>query len=547
MPFIPVSLRLKFIIVLATTLTAVMVITVYILYRLMLPGILREEHQSTMSYAYGIHHRIDRGISALNARAAEWSRRPETLDFLQGDVAATVPGQAFTADKADIMILTDLSGDVMLATGRNPFTEEHNICADATGECRWMRDRLQQFTRDGAEGQTFLAPSASGLGYMPGIGFFMLSNRLVQSPDTWQALGRLTLIRFLPREWQLTSPSQQFPVLELDAVPGGFYDLSSGRVQVTTIDDSLLRVRLLRDSIETGRTIVMTTTLSRENFHKAMADFRLTMLGIFALLLVVMLATISVFSATVLRPITQLSRYARRLRHTTDDQLETPPEWLKARADELGLMAREFHNLINDLNERNTYLKRISQRDALTGLGNRRMLDRQLGRILSLTHRLERPVALITVDVDHFKLYNDRYGHPEGDVCLKAIADTLRDIFQRDSDLVTRTGGEEFVIVLPDFDHDKAMDIASGVCTAIRAQSIPHERSPTHKFVTVSAGVAVSTPELPLSAAELIKQSDEALYRVKKSGRNAVGGARPPADDSVEVDALFHQHSDEGP
>lgn len=545
MAFASISLRLKFLIVLATMLTTVMVITIYILYRLMLPGILHEEHQSMVSQAWGIHQHINREISTLTTLADHWSRRPETLDFLEGSTGPQVPGRAFNTDQADIMILTDLYGDVMLAAGRNPFSGEHNICADTAGACQWMRDRLQSFTGDGTDGQTFLAPTAAGPGYMPGVGFFMLSNRLVQAPDTRQALGRLTLIRFLPRQWELTASNRSLPTLELDEVPRDFFNPKGGRVEVTLVDENAVRVRLLRESIEPERTIVMTTTLSREHFHQAMANFRLTMLGIVALLLLVMLATISVFQVTVLSPITQLSRYARRLRQTTDDRLETPPEWLKARTDELGLMAREFHNLINDLNKRNTYLKRISQRDALTGLGNRRMLDRQLGRTLALTHRLERPVALITIDVDHFKLYNDRYGHPEGDECLKAIADTLRDIFQRDSDLVTRTGGEEFVVLLPDFDHEKAMAIASGVCTAIRAQRIPHERSPTHEFVTVSAGVAVSLPESPLSASELIKQSDEALYRIKQGGRNAAGGASPAVDNREEVDTLFEQHRGE--
>ncbi|GHC15058.1 hypothetical protein GCM10010082_01870 [Kushneria pakistanensis] len=525
MPYLN-SLRNRFIITLSIMLMLVMGILVFILHQLMIPNLISEERQSAHVYANVLQESIDNNARALSDMAFQWASWASTRDFMEGSLPGFpqthITSAVFADRSADMMLITNANDGVAWIAGRNPVTGDFTSCARPTGSCQWTLEQVRQIQR-----QLPLTDTVTRIGVRPE--FALLSTWPIARHGSTLPSGKLTLVRFLPGQWR-PNPMHMASTLTLSAIRQSVTASTDKSAVVIDADsDDSLRLTLLRDSATPGYQVMMTTRLERHSLRAGIERFNLTMLGALGLLLLLMMIMLWVFRAIVLRPIGELSRYASALRQSPGEHLDSPPPWLQARGDELGVMAREFQTLIHDLNERNAHLKALTNRDALTGLGNRRLLDRQLPRILSLTHRLERPVALIMIDVDHFKLYNDFYGHPEGDQCLKTIADTLRDIFQRESDLVARVGGEEFVIVLPDFDLDRAMDIARGVCTAMEAQCLPHEPSPTHKYVTISAGVAVSSPEHPLSGEALIKQADEALYQIKKSSRNAVGcGASVP-------------------
>jgi diguanylate cyclase (GGDEF)-like protein len=178
-------------------------------------------------------------------------------------------------------------------------------------------------------------------------------------------------------------------------------------------------------------------------------------------------------------------------------------------------------------------LRRIATIDALTELSNRRCFDDVLEREWKRARRVPQPISLLLVDIDHFKLFNDRYGHPAGDACLRLVATALRGSSLRPSDLVTRYGGEEYALLLPQTSRRGAGLLAKRVLDAVAAMWIPHEGSPTAEHVTVSVGVgsydeaspcwprAPSTGhEDPRSAADLVLAADSALYAAKDGGRN---------------------------
>ena len=123
------------------------------------------------------------------------------------------------------------------------------------------------------------------------------------------------------------------------------------------------------------------------------------------------------------------------------------------------------------------------------------------------------------LDVDHFKAYNDHYGHQAGDQCLRTVADLIATHARRTSDLVARYGGEEFALLAPATDAQHAMAIARGVCEALARLAIPHAKSP-HGVVTISIGVATAMPDEANSWTVLIEQADRALYQAKQDGRN---------------------------
>jgi diguanylate cyclase (GGDEF)-like protein len=176
----------------------------------------------------------------------------------------------------------------------------------------------------------------------------------------------------------------------------------------------------------------------------------------------------------------------------------------------------------DQLTEANTQLAQLARHDGLTGLSNRRHFDESLARSFAQSLRSQRPLALIMIDVDHFKLYNDSYGHPEGDRCLKTIARTIQTSLRRPDDFVARYGGEEMAVLLADTDAAGAALVAESIRAAVARLQLPFSHHPAG-YVTISAGTAVyPSPGLSASADELLTAADRALYRAKAGGRNQV-------------------------
>lgn len=176
----------------------------------------------------------------------------------------------------------------------------------------------------------------------------------------------------------------------------------------------------------------------------------------------------------------------------------------------------------DQLTTANTQLAQLARHDGLTGLANRRYFDESLVREFAQSLRTQRPLALIMIDVDHFKNYNDTYGHPEGDRCLKAIAQAVQASVRRPFDFVARYGGEEMVVLLSDTNAVGAAVVAETVRAAVAQLQLPFAHDPTG-HVTVSAGVAAyPSPGAMASADDLLKAADLALYQAKNTGRNRV-------------------------
>lgn len=184
-----------------------------------------------------------------------------------------------------------------------------------------------------------------------------------------------------------------------------------------------------------------------------------------------------------------------------------------------------LENLVTErtfaLEESNRKLAALNITDALTGIANRRHLDDMMQLEWSRALRNQRPLALLMLDVDHFKSYNDFYGHQAGDTCLQKVAQILSGTVHRAGDTVARYGGEEFVILLPECGSEEAFAVAEKVRQKIERTSLPHEKSGTG-IVSVSIGVHSMIPTETISSSDLIKTADEALYKAKSQGRNRV-------------------------
>jgi diguanylate cyclase (GGDEF)-like protein len=173
-------------------------------------------------------------------------------------------------------------------------------------------------------------------------------------------------------------------------------------------------------------------------------------------------------------------------------------------------------------------LRNESLTDALTGLANRRSFDERFAQVLRECARDLRPAALLAIDVDNFKIYNDAFGHQAGDECLRAVAEILQKSVGRARDLVARTGGEELAVIMPDADLAGALVVANRVRAAVQNAAIPQGGAAKHPVVTISIGVAATREAATTSAEALAAAADRALYRAKREGRNRVAEAIEP-------------------
>lgn len=172
------------------------------------------------------------------------------------------------------------------------------------------------------------------------------------------------------------------------------------------------------------------------------------------------------------------------------------------------------------LQDTSDQLRELSIRDPLTGLYNRRQFEADLGQAWSQAVSSPQPVAMLLMDVDHFKHYNDTYGHPAGDACLQAVAQALQAVATAEQGSAGRLGGEEFGLLLPGRTPEAALVVGEQLCEAVRRKALPHSTSDAAPYVSVSIGVAVSWPSAGCQSAALLQKADDALYAAKHAGRD---------------------------
>ncbi len=201
-----------------------------------------------------------------------------------------------------------------------------------------------------------------------------------------------------------------------------------------------------------------------------------------------------------------------------------------------------FLNTVRDISERKRSEEHLQSAyrametlvvvDALTGIANRRRFDDAIATEWRRALREASKLSLLLIDADHFKKYNDTYGHVRGDSCLKQIAEASLDVVLRPGDLVARYGGEEFAVVLPGTDEAGAVAVAEDICQAVRSRQLPHEGNTTG-IVTVSIGCATIVPHRGKTAQDLIEAADQALYHAKSRGRNRVAVAGSQRSETI--------------
>lgn len=308
----------------------------------------------------------------------------------------------------------------------------------------------------------------------------------------------------------------------------------------TQVDEERLLVHWQTVHLPNGPALTVGFALPESRFAQTAMDV-VRNVGMLSLVFVSLGILLSWLAANWLaRPLSELSQWAQQMatgHHAPAPPLSSPIQEIASLTQSVNDMASQLQHHSDELEQQvaertaaleaaNKQLATLSETDGLTGIANRRRFDAFASTEWSRATRQGHDLALLLVDVDLFKKYNDLYGHQAGDEALKRVAVVLRDMARRPGDLAGRYGGEEFAIVAAHTSEDAAMDMAQGVRTAIEALAIPHGDSPMG-VVTASVGVAVMDMANRCSLQLLIKQADEALYRAKNGGRNRVEGRQP--------------------
>jgi diguanylate cyclase (GGDEF)-like protein len=216
------------------------------------------------------------------------------------------------------------------------------------------------------------------------------------------------------------------------------------------------------------------------------------------------------------------------------NQCSGPRRWQKLEIDLLKQLATQVGiaiqqaELYAQLETANARLEHLANADGLTQVANRRCFDSTLMKEWRRATREQQPLALIMLDIDYFKGFNDTYGHQAGDECLRAVAQVMQVALRRPADLAARYGGEEFAVILPNTPQSGAITVAQAIQANVRALAIAHGPSPVSDYVTLSLGIAVAIPKPHQSPEQLLQQADQALYTAKETGRDRYVVA-PPA------------------
>ncbi len=188
---------------------------------------------------------------------------------------------------------------------------------------------------------------------------------------------------------------------------------------------------------------------------------------------------------------------------------------------------KEIEKRTEELQQATETLQRLTRMDSLTGIANRRWFAEFLDQNWRNCMRDGKPISLLIIDIDDFKAYNDSYGHQKGDACLRLVAESIKRVVGRASDLVSRFGGEEFVVVLSDTPLDGALKVGEKIRVAIEALAIPHRKATRYGIVTVSVGVSSTVPERQMTPETFLVAADRAMYAAKHDGKNHVAYSTP--------------------
>lgn len=509
------SLRFRFLIAL-TVVFLVAVIALCLVTRFILfPALQREEEVVVVNEMDRLERSIEVNQQQLLAQTRDWATWDDTYEFTQGNYPrygeVNFSQQMFEELRYQLMAFFNADGEVHYLSGLNPTTGQLQTCVAPTLECNWMTpfvESMQRFiqnasTQDQDLSLLYTHPSPSLVAASP----------ILRTDASGPAAGWLFKVRPMDDAWlemlsELTGMQLSLTVHSMTALPASL-------TTSTVMGNTVLAERLLQ-SYQPGTAIAISSHLQRVRYLAGLRSLRYVLEWTGVMMLLIIVAVLVLLQRMILSPLRALTLFTEQL----GKQL-SPQHQLLRRGDEIGLLARAFEQQFNHQRQLNEKLSILSTHDTLTGLPNRRLFDQELQNAVERATTHHTPIAVMMLDIDHFKLFNDHYGHPKGDHCLTTIGQQLDEFAKQHGVLIARTGGEEFS-VLAEMPANKAHQLALLINSTIDSLSYPHEISPVAPHVTFSIGISAQEINTQLTPSVLMSTADQALYQAKKAGRHQV-------------------------
>ncbi|KRW82681.1 diguanylate cyclase domain-containing protein [Marinobacter sp. P4B1] len=515
------SLASRFVLFLAGLLVLAMIALLLIERVVFQPVLMKAENQQAGQELARIENSLEQNHNALTAQTRDWAHWDDTYQFIQdanSDYATSNFSREMFEDLHDqAMIFISEDQQPTWIAGIDPGTNTYVTCTSATGDCSWAAPLI-------AEVQPFLGEvEATGLALNVAAPWPALAAiaPILQTDRTGPSRGWLIKLRLIDE--RLTDLLEEQTGLPVQIATGPAPADTERKVALQRGPELLHAGKPLLTHSR-GPELVLSTEIPRDRVKRASRIFRYSLAWTAVLLAVVIGVVLALLYGLVLKPLGQFTRFVTGKQGENSlaqrENLADVPGSLLQRKDEFGTLARHAQGLISQQREQSKMLLDLSQHDPLTGLANRRLFDASLQQ--SLSDEPEMPTSVLMLDIDHFKLYNDRYGHPEGDRCLASVAECMEQTVKPHGFLVARTGGEEFSVLMPETGLEQARTCAEELRKAIAGLKLPHADSPVSDVVTVSVGVASSVNVDNVSGSTLMRSADLALYEAKDQGRNRV-------------------------
>ncbi|WP_168015667.1 GGDEF domain-containing protein [Halomonas salinarum] len=509
------SLRYRFVLTLLGLLVVALIALAAFTRFSLMPELLRIEAIQGEEAIERAQRAIDNELRHLAVLSRDWATWDDSYRFMQDGnpqfLASNLNGATIFSD-ADLNMIAFLtpSGMPFWLGGLDPAIDQYRDCTERRAPCRWSRTFLE--TAQERIAQNTQSTGITWLQAHPQMALVSIQP-ILRTDGGGPLVGWLAMARPMSEEWLKKIRNSTGLAVSVHDFHG-----TTPPPSLQRMNEETMRASRLMPAMPAGEKLTLEIDLPRQHLNMSVEAFEMGLAWTVGLIVLVVLIVLWLLERIVLNPLRLFAAFTHRAQRA--DRTDVPAS-LQKRKDEIGALARHFQQLIEFQRQQTADLVQLSEHDPLTGLANRRRFDEHLATSLATDRHLAQPTALIMMDIDHFKAFNDRYGHPTGDTCLQTLAGVMGAHFDRSDQLVARTGGEEFIAILPGTAQEAALACAERLREAIEALAVPH----TDQVVTISAGVACSVFEHPLDAAQLIEAADRALYAAKESGRNRVMAA----------------------
>ena len=511
------SLRFRFLAALGGVLLIALISLGALSQWVIFPALHKEERAVVLQELEQIQRSLEISKQELLAQARDWSIWDDTYAFIQGNYPGytdtNFSQQMFEEMRYQAMVFFDAQGDVYFSAGINPATGRYHTCRTVERACSWMAEPVRHMqasiNEDPQQGKSSLYVGSSPM--------MVASNPILRTDESGPPQGWLFKVRLMDDAWlNLIEDYTGLPATL------SVLDVPMDQEFAITINGNTIKAEQQLSTYPNTKQLALGTQLDRTSYLASLETFRYVLLWTACLMLLVIGLVLLLLERMILKPLRALTQFTQQAK----DDVAVSSSLLK-RSDEIGVLARAFQRQFKHQQQLNAELIELSTHDPLTGLANRRLFDERLQEMVNIALATNQPLSVMMLDIDHFKLFNDCYGHPEGDICLQRVAQTMRDVANAHGFFIARTGGEEFSAMLPATATSQAMEKSLALSRAIDHLQHPHSMSPVAPHVTVSIGISqlgiadIKTPSGLMTAA------DQALYAAKAAGRHCAKAYTP--------------------